>query len=172
MPSYVDDTQFWVGFSEDNNRINNESVACKWITRAFSAISSFMHDNHLKLNPSKTQFIPFSRKNSPSDLSALHLEDGVCIEHSDEVKNLGVVMYYKLGFYSHANSIRKSCFFQLKRQVVYTKFYSEAAVCHPSSCLYHQSLGFLQLNFLLSSRFTCKSYSNSSALLCYRHNWC
>ena len=44
--SYVDDTQFWVGFSEYNNsnRINNETEARKKITRAFSAISSFMHD--------------------------------------------------------------------------------------------------------------------------------
>ena len=164
--SYADDTQFWVSFSENDNSINNEAVARKRITRAFSAISSFMQDNHLKLNPSKTQFIPFSRKNSPSSFAALQLDDGVCIEPSDEVRNLGVVMDYKLSFHSHANSIRKSCFFQLKRQVVYTKFYSEAAVCHPSSCLYHQSLGFLQLNFY------CLPNSNSSALLCYRHNWC
>ena len=115
--SYVDDTQFWVGFSEDNNSnsINNETEARKMITRAFSTISSFMHDSNLKLNPSKNQFIPFSRKNSPSDLSALQLEDGVCIEHYDEVRNLGVVMYYKLSIHSHANSIRKSGFLQLTR---------------------------------------------------------
>ena len=69
----------------------------------------------MKLNPSKNQFIPFSRKNSPSVLSALQLEDGVCIEHYDEVRNLGVVMYYKLSIHSHANSIRKSGFLQLKR---------------------------------------------------------
>ena len=113
--SYADDTQFWVSFSEDNDSINNEAVARKRIIRAFSAISSFMQDNHLKLNPSKTQFIPFSRKNSPSSFAALQLEDGVCIEPSDEVRNLGVVMDNKLSFTSHANSIRRSCFFQLKR---------------------------------------------------------
>ena len=53
--------------SEGNNSINNETVARKRITRAISAISSFMHDDHLKLNPSKTLFIPFFRKDSPSD---------------------------------------------------------------------------------------------------------
>ena len=100
---------------EDNNSINNKAVARKRIIRVFSAISSSMQDNHLKLNPSKTQFIPFSRKNSPSSFAALQLKDGVCIEPSDEVRNIhvGVVMDHKLSFHSHANSICKSFFFQL-----------------------------------------------------------
>ena len=59
--SYAHDTQILGSFSEDKDSINNEAVARMRITRAFSAISFFMQDNHLKLNPIKTQFIPFSR---------------------------------------------------------------------------------------------------------------
>ena len=51
----------------------------------------FMNDNHLKLNPKKTQYIPFSRKTKSVNFDPLALSD-VSIPPSSEVCNLGLIM--------------------------------------------------------------------------------
>ena len=43
-----------------------------------------MNENHLKLNPKKTQFIPFSRKTKSVDFGPLVLSDDVSISPSSE----------------------------------------------------------------------------------------
>ena len=53
---YADDTQFWVSFG-DNDELNNEATARRRIVQAIFINSIFMKASHLKLNPSKTQFI-------------------------------------------------------------------------------------------------------------------
>ena len=87
---YVEDTQFWVSVG-DNDELNNEATARRRIVQAFSIISNFMKSSHLKLNPSKTQFIPFSRKTNPSSFSPLLLDDQVYVSPATEVSNLGVL---------------------------------------------------------------------------------
>ena len=82
---YADDTQFWVSFG-DNDELNNEATARRRIVQAFSIISNFMKSSHLKLNPSKTQFIPFSRKTNPSSFSPLQLDDQVYVSPATEVR--------------------------------------------------------------------------------------
>ena len=74
-----------------------------------------MNENHLKLNPKKTQFIPFSRKTKSVDFGPLVLSDDVLISPSSEVRNLGLTMDSDLNFHSHVSDLRKSCFFHLKR---------------------------------------------------------
>ena len=112
---YADDTQFWVSFCDDAGSIENEAAARGLIAKAFSVIESFMYDNHLKLNPGKTQFIPFSRKKDTSSYAPLVLNDQVTIFPSCEVRNLGVIMDSNLSFVSHVNQLRRSCFYQLRR---------------------------------------------------------
>ena len=70
--TYADDTQFWVSFDEAGE-FNNEATARWRISQAFGIISKFMLENHLKLNPKKTQFIPFSRKTDAIDFAPLAL---------------------------------------------------------------------------------------------------
>ena len=111
---YADDTQFWVSLGE-NESINNETTARSRVKQAFSIISSFMEDSHLKLNPAKTQFIPISRNKQASSFSSLELNDHVSVPPSATVRNLGVIMDSKLDFHAHVSDVRKSCFFQLKR---------------------------------------------------------
>ena len=98
---------------EENEDLNNEKTARWRVKQAFSVINSSMKQSHLKLNPAKTQFIPFSRKSSFSSFAPLQLDDHTSI--SPEVRNLGLIMDSKLDFQSHVTALRKTCFFQLKR---------------------------------------------------------
>ena len=59
--TYVDDTQCWVRYNK-SGEFNNEESIRRRMKQALGLISKFMNDNHLKLNPKKTQFIPFCRK--------------------------------------------------------------------------------------------------------------
>ena len=113
--TYADDTQLWVSFDELSDGMDSEASARQLVTQAFRLISSFMKDNHLKLNPNKTQFIPFSRRSHPNSFVPLQLDENVSILPSTEVRNLGVEMDYKLNFKGHVDKIRQSCFFHLKR---------------------------------------------------------
>ena len=113
--TYADDTQLWVRFDELSDGMDGELSARQLITQAFRLISSFMKDNHLRLNPNKTQFIPFSRRNHPNSFGPLQLGNNVSILPLTEVRNLGVEMDYKLNFKGHVDKIRQSCFFHLKR---------------------------------------------------------
>ena len=61
-------------FCDDAGSIENEVAARCLIAKAFSVMESFMYDNHLKLNPGKAQFIPFSRKKDPSSCAPLVFE--------------------------------------------------------------------------------------------------
>ena len=112
--TYADDTQFWVSYNETGD-FNDEETARRRIKQAFGLISKFMNENHLKLNPKKTQFIPFSRKTKSVDFGPLVLSDDVSISPSSEVRNLGLTMDSDLNFHSHVSDLRKSCFFHLKR---------------------------------------------------------
>ena len=111
---YADETQFWVSLG-DNDELNNEGTARRRIVQAFSIISNFMKSSNPKLNPSKTQFIPFSRKTNPSSFSPLQLDDQVYVSPATEVRNLGVLMDSKLNFHSEVSEMRRNCFHQLKR---------------------------------------------------------
>ena len=61
---HVDDTQLWVGFG-DNDELHNEVTARRRIVQAVSIISNFIKASYLELNPSKIQFIAFSRETKP-----------------------------------------------------------------------------------------------------------
>ena len=112
--TYADDTQFWVSFDEAGD-FNNEATARWRISQAFGIISKFMLENHLKLNPKKTQFIPFSRKTDAIDFAPLALSSDVSISPSSEVRNLGLIMDSKLNFHAYVSDLRRNCFFHLKR---------------------------------------------------------
>ena len=73
----ADNMEFWVN-------IENEVAARGLIAKAFLVIESFMYDNHLKLDPGKTRFIPFPRKKEPSSYAPLVLNDQVTILPSCE----------------------------------------------------------------------------------------
>ena len=109
--TYAGDTQFWVSFDELSDGMDGKFSARQLITQVIRLISCFMKDNLLKLNPNKTQFIPFSRRSHPNSFGPLQLGNNVSILPSTEVRNLGMEMDYKLNFKGHVDKIRQSCFF-------------------------------------------------------------
>ena len=79
----------------------------------FSAIKAFLSENCLKLNTSKTEFVPFSRYQA--EFEPLRLDSEVLIPASFSTKNLGVIFDSKLFLKSHISSVRKSAFYHLTR---------------------------------------------------------
>ena len=79
---YADDTQFWVSFKS-----GDESIARRRVSHAFKIISRFMSCNSLKLNASKTQFLPIGRSIVHSDVAPLALDDNTLISPSSDVRH-------------------------------------------------------------------------------------
>lgn len=107
---YADDTQFWVSFLP-----RDQDIARRRVKHCFSLIQKFMFSNCLKLNASKTQFLPISRTQKHSDFAPLHLNRDTIILPSEHVRNLGVTFDCNLNFHKHISLLRKNCFFDLKR---------------------------------------------------------
>ena len=139
---YADETQFWVSFG-DNDELNNEATARRRIVQAFSIISNFMKSSNPKLNPSKTQFIPFSRKTNLSSFSPLQLDDQVYVSPATEVSNLGVLMDSKPDFHSHVSEMRQNCFHRLKRFLLSISYINLIIVINPTNCNHHLIMGEL-----------------------------
>jgi hypothetical protein len=108
---YADDTQFWLSF-DPRDPIAEANVRAK-ISEVFAAISVFMLTNRLKLNPSKTVFIPFSRKSTT--FKPLVLSNDISIDAVYSTRNLGVILDSQLTFKNHISMIRGQCFYHLKR---------------------------------------------------------
>ena len=74
---------------------------------------AFMFDNCLKLNASKTVFIPFYRYQA--EFEPLQLDSEVSIPASYSTRNLGLIFDSKLSLKSHRTSVRKSAIYIRKR---------------------------------------------------------
>ena len=107
---YADDTQFWVSFKS-----GDESIARRRVSHAFKIISRFMSCNSLKLNASKTQFLPIGRSIVHSDVAPLALDDNTLISPSSDVRNLGITFDNQMNYGKHISGVRKAGFQQLKR---------------------------------------------------------
>ena len=105
---YADDTQLWFPVTHPKEEANVRSN----IKSIFSIIDNFMHEHHLKLNASKTIFLPLSRKRKQFD--PLELESGCEILPSTKARNLGVTFDGQMSFDPHINELRKSCFHHIR----------------------------------------------------------
>ena len=56
---HIHDTKLVITSYNKSGDFSNEETAWRSIKQAFGLISKFMNENHLKLNPKKTQFILF-----------------------------------------------------------------------------------------------------------------
>ena len=105
---YADDTQIWFPFS----CMSEENTVRANITSIFAIIENFMLSHHLKLNPSKTVFLPISRK--CSSFSALSLTSDCQIPPSPSARNLGIIFDAQMTFNSYINELRRSCFHHIR----------------------------------------------------------
>ena len=78
-------------------------------------ITDFMERNFLKLNPSKTVFLPISRSSPHTKYLPLRLNDSTVISPSQHTRNLGITFDCNLNFRKHISTLRRSCFYELKR---------------------------------------------------------
>ena len=70
--------------------------------------------HHLCINPKKTVFLPISRQKEYNTFLPVHLDD-VTIDPSECTRNLGFIFDSKLSHKFQVASLRKQCFYHLKR---------------------------------------------------------
>ena len=76
---------------------------------------SFITLYSLKLNPSKTVFLPVSRFLNCSDFSALQLGLDCVISPAESARNLGIIFDTRMNFNKQISEVRKSAFYHLRR---------------------------------------------------------
>lgn len=108
--SYADDTQIWIAF--DPRSPSAESIARVKLTAALDFTVAWMKRRRLKLNCDKTVFLPIHRTDRIFDPIIC---DSCIIVPSTCAKNLGVIFDTRLDFTAHISSVRKTCFYHLRR---------------------------------------------------------
>ena len=109
---YADDTQFWCSY--DHTSPGSETAARSQINQVFIEVRDWMMTNHLMINPSKTVFLPISRRADLSIISPLDL-DGISIPTTTSTKNLGFIFDNTLSFKEQISNVRRVSFFHLRR---------------------------------------------------------
>jgi hypothetical protein len=101
--TFADDTAIYMSDG-------NPNVVCTALQRHLDTLSSYFKQWKIKINPSKTQAIYFTRCWAPRKLPSTNIKiDGHPITWASEVKYLGVTLDKTLTFASHtAKSVEKS----------------------------------------------------------------
>ena len=111
--NYADDIQIWSSYDPKSS---TDEVACRnRLSYAFDVISRWMHDHFLKLNSSKTVFLPISRDPNALTLCQPFQLGEALILPSSESRNLGVLFQTNFSFSNHISKVRQACFLQLRR---------------------------------------------------------
>ena len=108
---YADDTQIYISISPERSVLDIVNLQ-----ECLSAVQLWMHDNFLKLNPEKTEFILIGTKYQREKFSHLFPVDilGNSTLPADKVRNLGVIFDKNFSFSSHISNICKSCFYHIR----------------------------------------------------------
>ncbi len=142
---YADDTQLYIEFNpllDQYDDIEQRVIDC------FEEISSWMNDNKLKLNPTKTEVVIVKSKNNfdhdAGALPSVKLSDSETINCSKVVKSLGIYFDEYLTFNEQINSVIQSCTislrnlwviagklsFELKKQLIHCLLLSKIDYCN------------------------------------------
>ena len=106
---YADDTQLYICTKP------SAQLPPTPLTHCLRDIKSWMTENLLKLNSSKTELMVVAPAPLLRKVGDLHLDiDGCSITPSHEVRNLGVILDSSLSFQSHIKKVTKSAFFHLR----------------------------------------------------------
>ena len=108
---YADDTQNYLHFHP-----NEIDTAITKVQSCFSDLQSFMNNNKLVLNASKTEIIIFGSQHQLNKINVTSISlCGVQVAVSDKVRNLGVTFDSLLSFEQHSRQLSSSCFFQIRQ---------------------------------------------------------
>lgn len=107
---YADDSQIYLAFNpKDPHPALNRVINC------VSDVRTWMIDNKLKINDSKTEFLVIAPPRLQKTLSALTLRIGDCkIKQSQKAKNLGVIFDSAMSMELQVNAICQSTNYHLR----------------------------------------------------------
>ena len=94
-----------------------------------------MISNKLKLNDDKTELIVFSSKFRPRPCLSNVQIGSECIEHSNTIRNLGVLFDQTLSFGEHVNKLCKSSHYHLRNISKIRKYLDENSTLDVSPCI-------------------------------------
>ena len=119
---YADDTQLYVSCDPEDI----ESAVCR-MEACIRDIRKWMHENHLKLNDSKTEFLTLGTKHQLSQLGDVSIRIGEeSILASASARNIGVLFDQEMNMKEQVNQIMRACYGQVRgiaqiRQFLTTK---------------------------------------------------
>ena len=111
MHMYADDTQLYASFTSANSA---ECISC--LQLCVQDISDWMHQNHLKLNETKTEYLVLGSLHNKKHVSGVSILNigGVEIQATESARNIGAVIDSSLSMRKHINGVSKSCYVHLK----------------------------------------------------------
>ena len=143
--SYADDVQLYTRFS-----LNNEMSLLDAIDRLGACISdvrAWLHDNALKLNDDKTEFIIFAPAKCQQIITQLNPRLTVgseTISSSSAVRNLGATFDSSMSMIPHVSNLTKNIYFHLRR-IKTIRPYLDNAACAKA------------IHAIISSRLDCNN---------------
>ena len=124
MHMYADDTQLYLSAKPgDIKQASTQMQDC------LESVRSWMHDNHLKLNESKTEFLVICGKtvrNKICNLSSITIGTE-SVEVSKVARNIGVLIDDNLSMIDHVSSVSCACYYQLHKISKIRQYLSEEA---------------------------------------------
>ena len=109
LSGYADDHAIIHSFNLDDNNIN------QIIENDIGKIKTWMEDNQLKMNDAKTEFIVIGTSSSLRKNTLDHVKIGnTNIQHSSNIKFLGINLDEKLSFKDHIQNRTKKANYNLK----------------------------------------------------------
>ena len=107
---YADDTQLYISFD-----LSDPSIAIDKVNKSISDIRTWMIQNKLKINDSKTEFLVLTSSFLKQHFNDLNISVGNSrIAPSLSARNLSVIFDNHMSLDKQINSICKSAFFHLK----------------------------------------------------------
>ena len=108
---YADDTQLFVSFDDKNCASSLESLSS-----CLNRVQSWMFNNKLSLNPSKTEFLLLGTPHQLEKFSNIHSVnfDNSLIHKSESVRNLGFYFDKSMTLTNHINQVCKISHFQIR----------------------------------------------------------
>ena len=108
---YADDTQVYLSINPESPELDLFKLG-----ECLSRVQLWMHDNILKLNPDKTEFILIGTDYMRKKFAALFPCEilGNEVLPADHVRNLGVMFDSDFSFSKHISNVCKSCYYHLK----------------------------------------------------------
>ena len=113
---YADDTQIYINFKTDS--ADDACLAKSRVDLCVEEIDRWMISNKLKLNDDKTELIVFNSKFRPRPCLSNVQIGSECIEHSNTVRNLGVLFDQTLSFGEYVNKLCKSSHYHLRNIII------------------------------------------------------